>query len=54
MGEQSLKTRLTAYTGEFMAALLLIQPLLDVLSYFMQEHGSTVVIPLCARRFFLW
>lgn len=43
MGEQSLKTRLTAYTGEFMAALLLIQPLLDVLSYFMQEHGSTVV-----------
>ncbi len=26
-----------------MAALLLIQPLLDVLSYFMQENGSTVV-----------
>ncbi len=43
MGEQSLKTKLTAYTGEFMAAVLLIQPLLDVLSYFMQAYGSTVV-----------
>lgn len=43
MGKQSLKTRLTAYTGEFVAALLLIQPLLDVLSYFMQAAGTTVV-----------
>ena len=27
--------------GEVMAALLLVQPLLDVLSYFMQEAGTT-------------
>ena len=26
--------------GEVMAALLLVQPLLDVLSYFMQEGGD--------------
>lgn len=43
MGETSLKGKLTLHTGEFVAALLLIQPLLDVLSYFMQGSGSTVV-----------
>lgn len=41
MTERSIKSKCTAYTGEFMAALLLIQPLLDVLSYFMQEAGTT-------------
>ena len=30
-----LKTTLTRSAGECMAALLLVQPLLDVLSYFM-------------------
>lgn len=43
MTELSLKTRFRVHTGEFMAALLLIQPLLDVLSYFMQEASATVV-----------
>lgn len=36
-----LKSKLTAHAGEFMAALLLVQPLLDVLSYFMGESGGT-------------
>lgn len=38
-----LKDKFTASSGEVMAALLLIQPLLDVLSYFMREHGDTAV-----------
>lgn len=43
MAETALKNKLSNHTGEFMAALLLIQPLLDVLSYFMQEAGTTTV-----------
>lgn len=38
-----IKSRLSSYTGEFMAALLFIQPLLDVLSYFMRGWGATTV-----------
>lgn len=38
-----LKQQLTRRGGEFMAALLMLQPLLDVLSYFMQQGGSTAV-----------
>lgn len=48
MNEHSLKfgpvqSKFTAYTGELMAALLLFQPLLDVLSFFMQDLGATAV-----------
>ena len=38
-----LKTTLTRSAGECMAALLLVQPLLDVLSYFMQNLGMTAL-----------
>ncbi len=41
--ETSLKRKLSSYTGEFMAALLIIQPLLDVLSFFMQQNDNTIV-----------
>lgn len=37
------KEKLSSHAGEFLAALLIIQPLLDVLSYFMQETGSTAI-----------
>lgn len=36
-----IKDRLCGYVKEFMLALLLIQPLLDVASYFMLNYGST-------------
>ena len=39
--ESRLRTHLSSHVGQGMAALLLAQPLLDVLSYFMQEAGST-------------
>lgn len=38
-----VKAKLSSHAGEFMAVLLILQPLLDMLSYFMQEAGSTVV-----------
>ncbi len=38
-----IKNRLSFHVGEFMAALLLLQPLLDVLSYFMRGWGSTAI-----------
>lgn len=38
-----LKTTLARSAGECMAALLLVQPLLDVLSYFMQGLGMTAL-----------
>jgi len=45
MAETSLKKKLALHSGEFMAALLLIQPLLDVSSYFaMEVLGTTVAI----------
>lgn len=43
MGESDLKRNLTAHTGDFMAAVLLLQPLLDVLSFFMIRAGATAV-----------
>lgn len=42
MAETSLKSKLTLHTGEFMTALLIIQPLLDVLSYFAQGGSGNV------------
>ncbi len=41
--DNTLKRKLSLYTGEFMAALLIIQPLLDVLSFFMQQGGNTIL-----------
>lgn len=43
MREVGIKNKLMAYAGEFMAALLIIQPLLDVLSYFMLKSNTTAV-----------
>lgn len=43
MESTQLRTRLTLRSGEALAAILLVQPLLDVLSYFMQLCGSTAV-----------
>ncbi len=43
MERNQLKNRLAEHAGECMAALLLIQPLLDVLSYFMQRSGLSAV-----------
>lgn len=37
----TLKPKFRSAAGEFLAALLLIQPLLDVLSYFMQDLNAT-------------
>lgn len=37
-----LRDRMSAYVREFMLALLLVQPLLDVISFFMSSNGSTV------------
>ena len=42
MNGRTLKLELTNYTGAFMAALLFIQPLMDVLSYFMGVSGATL------------
>ena len=42
MKDTTFKGRMVSHTGEFMAALLLLQPMLDVLSYFMQNVGGTV------------
>ena len=42
MKDTTFKGRMISHTGEFMAALLLLQPMLDVLSYFMQNVGGTV------------
>lgn len=41
--EFTLQKKMTAHVGECMAALLLVQPLLDVLSYFMQAAGTTAL-----------
>ena len=43
MESSLLRRRLTPHCGEIMAAVLLIQPPLDVLSYFMQHYGSTAI-----------
>lgn len=43
MAEHTIKGRLSFFSGEFMAAVLLIQPLLDVLSFFVQDSGFTAV-----------
>ncbi len=43
MDAVKLKSTLRAGAGEFLAALLLLQPLLDVLSFFMQEAGATQI-----------
>lgn len=43
MGNWTIKRKLTGCTGMFMTALLLAQPLLDVLSYFIQRAGTTAV-----------
>ena len=43
MIESSWKTRASAPVGEVMAALLAVQPLLDVLSYFMGQAEATWV-----------
>lgn len=37
------KTRYSIYAGDVMAVVLLVQPLLDVLSFFMQGVGATAV-----------
>ena len=43
MIESSWKTRASAPVGEVIAALLAVQPLLDVLSYFMGQAEATWV-----------
>ena len=43
MDTAKLKNRLSNAGGELFAAILFVQPLLDVLSYFMQQSGSTTV-----------
>ena len=43
MIETSWKAKAAAPVGEIMAALLAVQPLLDVLSYFMGQVGATWV-----------
>lgn len=43
MESSKLYNRISVRSGEILAAVLLIQPLLDVLSYFMQDFGSTTV-----------
>lgn len=43
MDTAKLKSKLSNNTGELAAALLIVQPLLDVLSYFMRQLGSTTV-----------
>lgn len=49
--EISLKNKLYYRMGEFMAALLLVQPLLDVLSFCFKDSGATVITT--ALRFVL-
>lgn len=41
--ETSLKGKLSSYVGEFVAALLVIQPLLDVMSFFMSDANLTSI-----------
>lgn len=43
MPEVRVKTKYSAHAGDFMAVVLLLQPLLDVLSFFMRETGTTAV-----------
>ena len=43
MAERTIKGRMTSLTGEFMAAVLLLQPLLDVLSFFLRDTGAAAV-----------
>ena len=43
MAERTLKGRMTSMTGEFMAVILLLQPLLDVLSFFLRDTGAAAV-----------
>lgn len=43
MREMKLKAKCSSYAGDFLAAVLLLQPLLDVLSFFMREVGATGV-----------
>lgn len=42
MRDNTIKGRLGDYSAEIMAAILIIQPFLDALSYFMQKTGMTV------------
>ena len=43
MNPATLKHQMTRRGSEFLAALLLVQPLLDVLSYFMQQGGGNAL-----------
>lgn len=43
MNPATLKRQMTCRGGEFLAALLVLQPLLDVLSYFMQQGGGNAL-----------
>ena len=43
MREIRFKTKCVSHAGSFLAVILLLQPLLDVLSFFMQEAGTTAV-----------
>lgn len=43
MDISSLRDKLTRQSGGFLFAVLVLQPPLDVLSYFMNEYGSTLI-----------
>lgn len=43
MNKSSLRENLAGQSGRFLFAVIVLQPMLDVLSYFMNEYGSTTV-----------
>lgn len=43
MNESNLKERLASRSGGLLFAVMVLQPVMDVLSYFMNEYGSTLV-----------
>jgi len=43
MNTAALKNRLSQSSPQVMTAILLLQPLLDVFSYFMQQQGTTII-----------
>ena len=43
MNISGLKKQLTGHGGGFLFAVMVLQPPLDVLSYFMNEYGSTLI-----------
>lgn len=53
MNDYSLRGRCTKYVGEIMAALLIIQPLLDVLSYFVAAGAGNNVFTTVLRTILL-